>query len=77
MISAAEARKKIEDLNTKIGKEEKELCEKQINSAIEHGQTYCAVDSISKPTQKWLESLGYSVKSAGDQRDGYYTEIRW
>ena len=77
MITAAEAREKIETLNTKLGQEEKELSEKQINSAIEHGQTYCAVDSISIPTQKWLEGLGYSVKNSGDQRDGYYTEIRW
>ena len=29
MITAAEARKKIETLNTKIGQEEKELCEKK------------------------------------------------
>ena len=77
MISATEARKKINDLNTKKGQQEKELCEKRINQAIENGRTSCAVDSISEPTKKWLTNLGYSVRNAGDQRDGFYTEISW
>lgn len=78
MITAAEARKKIKELNTKIGKEEKELCEKKINDAIEKCQNSCWIDRIlSQPTQEWLRSLGYSVTVISNQKDGSYTDISW
>ena len=78
MITAAEARKKIETLNTKIGQEEKELCEKKINDAIEQCKNSCSIDRIlSQPTQEWLKSLGYSVTVISNQKDGSYTDISW
>ena len=78
MITAAEARKKINELNTKIGKEEKELCEKTINAAIENCKNSCCIDQIlSQPTIEWLRSLGYSVTVFSNQKDGSYTDICW
>lgn len=78
MITAAEARKKINDLNTKNGQEEKKFCENKINHAIENGEKYCWLGRIiSEPTKKWLRDLGYSVEGFNSQREGCDTRVSW
>ena len=58
MITASEARKKINNLKTKKGQEEREFCEKIINQAIDNQEDYCWLGrSISEPTKKWLKDL--------------------
>lgn len=78
MITANEARKKIDTLATKRGEEERKKAEEKITKAVENGESSCWLGIyISEATKKWLESLGYKVRLMSDQRDGDDTEVRW
>lgn len=78
MMTADQARKKIDTLATKRGEEEKMKAEEKINAAIERGENHCWLGIYaSDATEKWLKSLGYQVRRMSDQRDGDDTEVRW
>ena len=78
MITANEARKRIDTLKTKRGEEEKKIVEAAITSAVEDGRDLCWLGIyISDATKNWLESLGYQVKRVSDNRDGDDTEVKW
>lgn len=78
MITANEARKKIDTLATKRGEEEKKKAEERITRAVENGESSCWLRIyISDATEKWLKSLGYQVRRMSNQRDGDDTEVRW
>lgn len=78
MITAKEARKRIDTLATKRGEEEKRKAEERITKAVEKGDGSCWLGIyISDATEKWLKSLGYEVRRFSDQRDGMDTEVKW
>ena len=78
MITANEARKRIDTLATKLGEEEKKKAEARITEAVENGDSSCWLGFyVSDATKKWLESLGYQVRKMSDQRDGDDTEVKW
>ena len=63
MITAQEAREKIDTLSTKHGEEEKSKAEEQITAAMERGEYECRLDfSPSNALTTWLTSLGYHVR---------------
>lgn len=78
MITASEARKKIED-NFEIvsKKEEFNKIEGLINKAINEGQYYVFIDGVLKNTTTTkLEQLGYKIEVGGryNEKD---TVIKW
>ena len=78
MMTAAQARQKIDTLATKRGEAEKKRAEETITKAVENGDSYCWLGIyVSDATEKWLKSLGYQVRRMSDQRDGDETEVRW
>ena len=78
MISANEAREKINTLATIRGDNEKKKAEERITRAIEEGKNSCWLGIyISDATEKWLKSLGYQVRRISDQRSGNDTEVKW
>lgn len=78
MISAKEARKKIDTLNTERGKEEQQKAELAIERAVQNGDSECWLGIyISAATEKWLKSLGYQVEKMSSQKDGSDTKVKW
>lgn len=78
MITAFEARKKIDTLATKRGEEEKKKVEEIITKAVENGDSSCWLGIyISDTTKKWLESLGYRVRLVSHLRNEDDTEVKW
>lgn len=78
MITAQEARQKIEQLETERGKKEKNIAEEKITSAVEQGLQGCDLGIyVSDATEKWLISLGYKVERYSNQRDGSGTYVSW
>lgn len=78
MITANEARERVDTLATKRGEEEKKKAEERITKAVENGYSSCWLGIyVSDATEKWLKSLGYQVKRISDQRDGNDTEVKW
>lgn len=79
MITAKEARAKVEELNTVALKEEKEEVERKIEEAIKMRQMYCNIDRrISDETTAWLEAepLNYEVERTSFRSESS-TTIRW
>lgn len=79
MITAKEARAKVEELNTVVLKEEKEEVERKIEEAINMRQMYCNIDKrIADETTAWLQSepLNYEVER-NSFRGESSTTIRW
>lgn len=79
MITAKEARAKVEELNTKILKEEREEVERKIEEAINLRQMYCNIDKrIADETTAWLEAepLNYEVERTSFRAESS-TTIRW
>lgn len=63
MITAKEARERIDALEAERIKQEQEAVEEKINKAVEKGESYCWLNSwISHATEDWLKSLGYIVE---------------
>ena len=78
MISAKEAREKIDDLKTEKGQQEKKKAEEKITKAIENGEFSCKLDPrASHGLKKYLRSLGYNIEDGGDLKDGFYTKVSW
>lgn len=74
MITASEARKKIEKKN----EEERKKYEELINQAIAEGKSECPIPvSLSKSDRNWLKSLGYKVTPNSSQHDGPETIVKW
>ena len=78
MLTAQEAREKIDPLATRRGAEEKKKVEEKVTEAVENGERYCSVGIyVSNATVAWLEGLGYKVERFSDQREGNDTKISW
>lgn len=78
MITAKEARKRIDMLETERGRQEKKTAEEKINNAVEEGQSYCYLGVyISESTENWLKSLGYDVQHVNSPKDGSAVKIAW
>lgn len=78
MITANEARERIDTLATERGKKEQQKAEEKITKAVEKGDSSCWLGIyISDATDKWLKSLGYQTRRVSDQRDGDDTEVKW
>lgn len=69
MITAKEARERIDALETERGMKEKKTVEEKITKAVEKGESSCWLGVwISDATEEWLKSLGYKV----ERFDSYY-----
>ena len=78
MITAKEARERIDALEAERESKEKEMAEEKITAAVERGEASCwLVGCISKATEDWLRSMGYIVQRTDDLRDGSYLEVAW
>ena len=78
MITAKEARERINALETERGKQERKTAEEKINKAVEKGESYCWLGVwISDATEGWLTSLGYQVKRVDSQKDGSDVKVEW
>lgn len=82
MITAKEARAKIDNLTKKRDKErieeEKKIAEEKINEALENDKSCCRIGfKISDDTKQWLESLEYKVQYLYNENSGYNTLIIW
>ncbi len=78
MITAKEARERIDTLETERGKQEQKTAEEKINKAVEKGESYCWLGVwISKATEKWLKSLGYDVQRVDSTKDGSDVKVSW
>lgn len=79
MITAKEARARVEELDTAFLKEEKEEVERKIEVAINMRQMYCNIDKrIADETTAWLEAkpLNYKVERTSFRGEST-TTIRW
>lgn len=78
MITANEARERIDTLATERGKKEQKTAEEKITKAVEKGDSSCWLGIyISEATDKWLKSLGYQTRRVSDPKDGDDTEVKW
>lgn len=78
MITAKEAREKIENLETELGAKEKIVAEDKISTAIEENKFSCLLGMpISDPTKAYLKSLGYQVESIDETGDLPDTKVSW
>lgn len=79
-ISADEARRQLEDLETTKGLEIKGLADKKIREAVKKGYNTVNLDigyNYYRHTKQWLESIGYKVNFGNDQRDGKWFKVSW
>ncbi len=77
MITAKEARKRIDTEKTERAKQEKKIAEKEINKAVEQGRSYCWLGFlISEATEEWLKSLGYKVNPISSAKHSD-VEVSW
>lgn len=76
MISADEARKLQNELNSVNEEEQLKEVEEKIKKDIKKGYTYY-YKQLCPTVQRELERLGYKVSYAFDQRDGSLTTIKW
>ena len=78
MITANEARERIDTLATERGKKEQQKADEKITKAVEKGDSSCWLGIyISDATDKWLKSLGDRKRRVSDQSDGDDTEVKW
>jgi hypothetical protein len=76
MISANEAKKQKEELNSLQEKQQLETVEANIKKDIKQGYTYY-YGKLLPTIEAELKSLGYKVEFYSDQREGSITTIRW
>lgn len=78
MITAKEARERIDAAEAKRRKQEKKTAEEKINAAVAKGISYCWLDaSTSEATEEWLKSLGYKIIRTPPAKHCYDVEVRW
>lgn len=81
MLTAREARDKVNSIEHGVNKAELATIALAIESAVSKGSDSVAVSKITEPNQQHLRSLGYKVTydNGGDQRDPYpsYYRISW
>lgn len=76
MISAKEARKKKDELNSLEERQQLEKVEEIIKKDIKKGYAYY-YGKLQDTVVNELGRLGYKVEYHSDQRDGSITTIRW
>ena len=77
MITAQEARERVNSLESERIQNEMKTVEDKINVAIAKGETSCWLGiSISEATSKWLKSLDYKIRWFEDS-DGCDVEVIW
>ena len=63
MLTATEAREKIEALKVKRIKLDQEVIEFAVNEALKKGESFCRIGFMPcKEAISWVEELGYEVK---------------
>lgn len=78
MITAKEAREKIENLKTERGEREKKIAEEKILKAVEELENCCWLGiAISDITKHYLEKLEYVVEIEDEGTAGADTKISW
>ena len=78
MITAKEARERIDALKAERSKQEMKTVDEIITTAIEKGKSYCRLGiCISEPTEEWLKRLGYQVEHVSSQKDGIDVKVSW
>lgn len=80
MITAEEARQRVDDMATKRGKELLAKLESAIESAVDLGKTSVSIDiehQNADAAAKWLENLGYRVQAGYCQREGSWFVVEW
>ncbi len=79
MITAKEAREKVDALKTERIKQEMKMVEEKINKAVQECEYYTWLGVlISDATQSKLESLGYNVEEVIDpDNDSSHVKVSW
>lgn len=78
MITAKEARERIDTLATERGREEQQKAKEAITKAVEQGYNNCWLGFYaSEATLKWLKSLGYKTERISSKKDGHDTKVEW
>ena len=78
MITAKEAREKVDTLAKKRIQEEQEIARSRIMDAVNQGKSSCYLDIyISGETKQWLKDLGYKVRHVYGQGRRDDTEVKW
>lgn len=78
MITAKEARERVENLKTERGEKERKIAEEKITEAIERAEYCCYLGIvISNPTKAHLEFMGYQVEIQDEQSGGPDTKVEW
>lgn len=83
MITAKEAREKIDKPSTKQTEVERltdrKMIEYSIRRAIRRGSNYCWINFyLSNDTFYWLRSLGYQIKRISSNiPNSYFAKIMW
>lgn len=76
-MSAEEARNKVNALEIGKNAEQLEICEKEINKAVERGYRNAIVGFyLNLPVKYRLEELGYKTESSSQYNEDY-TSITW
>jgi hypothetical protein len=77
LISASDARTKINQATTEASLKEWEVIVGTITRGIECNNSEAYFKRISKPNQNKLASLGYTIKSDPDPREGGGLYVSW
>ena len=77
MISASEAKRMAEDVSSNELKIQLEKIEAAIKAAANRGSYSCYIDRPHENVRKRLETLGYTVETTYDQRDGDFHTVSW
>lgn len=78
MITAKEAREKVDTLAKKRIQEEQEIARSRIMDAVNQRKSSCYLDIyISEETKQWLKDLGYKVRHVYGQGRRDDTEVKW
>lgn len=80
LITAQEARRQIDQMETEEGAKEKATAAAAIQAAVQAGRSEVNLSPVYRqvaPLKAWLESLGYKVSSGSDQRDGNWFQVKW
>lgn len=80
MLSAKEARQRIDEMHSDRGQRLMELAESQIIAAVEDGLSSVSVEvpyRYHEPLKNSLQALGYKVNCGEDQREGSWFQVSW
>ena len=77
MMTAKEARDKVNDLTNERNKKLIDICESKINETIESGHSAVSIEvSLTLPVKSYFEQLGYKVEYNSHMNEGF-TTISW